>query len=88
MSKTISNHIICMVAVFCLQYSIEVGTKDSEHSEHQVYERLLASERKYVSLFHPLSLLRREVSSSACVSSALGVSYHLHFIKQLLFCCS
>ena len=64
MSKMISNHIICMVAVFCLQYSIGVGTKDSEHSEHQVYERLLASERKYVSLFHPLSLLRREVSSS------------------------
>ena len=87
MSKTISNHTICMVAVFCLQYSIGVGTKDSEHSEHQVYERLLASERKYVSLFHPLSLLRREVSSSVC--PALGVNFHMHFIKQLLlFCCS
>lgn len=58
-SRTISNHIICMVAVFCLQYSIGVE-KDSE----QVYKCLLACERKYVSLFHPLSLLGRDVSSN------------------------
>ena len=56
-SKTISNHIVCMVAVFCHQCSIGV----EKHSE-QVYKSLLANESKYVSLFHPLSLLRRDVS--------------------------
>lgn len=59
-SKIISNHIVCMVAVFCLQYGIGV---EKEHTE-QVYKSLLASERKYVSLFHPLSLLERDVSKS------------------------
>ena len=63
-SKTVSNHIICMVAVFCLQYSTGV----EKHSE-QVYKFLLASERKYVSLFHPLSLLRRDVSNVQCMSA-------------------
>ena len=71
-----------MVAVFCLQYSIGVGTKDSEHSEHQVYEHLLASERKYVSLFHPLSLLRREVSSSYVLS--FGGQFSLVLYKAII----
>ena len=60
-SKTISNHVLSMVAVFCLQYCIGV-----EEESEDVYKSLIASKRKYVSLFHPLSLLKRDVSMHEC----------------------
>ena len=56
-SKIVSGHVICIAAVFCLQYCIGV-----DKGGEQVYRLCLSCESDYVSLFHPISLLRREVS--------------------------
>ena len=82
LSKIVSNHVISMATTFCLQYSIGVD----RHSE-PIYRTCLAQEMTYISLFHPISLLKNEVSNNIIIISVANCLICMLLIvklKQLL----
>ncbi len=56
-SESLASHVLGVAVAFCAQYSLRL----SEPVQSSFLMRCLAAEAHYVSLFHPTSLLRREV---------------------------
>jgi hypothetical protein len=57
LSKPLANHVVSLCALFCVRYSLDDPTLTSEPP----IAKCLAVERSYEPLFHPASLLKREV---------------------------
>eukprot|EP00731_Ephydatia_muelleri_P027311 Em0019g184a len=54
--QAFANHVLCMAITFCAQY-----TRQPELNKSPIVSRCLDVEKQYVSLFHPISLLRKEL---------------------------
>eukprot|EP00731_Ephydatia_muelleri_P027309 Em0019g182a len=54
--QAFANHVLCMAITFCAQY-----TRQPELNKSPIVSRCLDVEKQYVSLFHPISMLRKEL---------------------------